>query len=470
MGLKNKAKTEKNSEDKQVLRAIAALFSTNVFGSIVGVIGSIIQGYFVTAEELGFFKQFNVVSGYLFFLHFGVFHAVERLYPLYMGKNEPEKAKAVIEIGNAWILLVCIPISTIFVILSIISFILGEWKVGLCWIVQFVAIWTSMYGGFLAATYRSGKEFESMAKANVLNPILSAAALPLYWIAPFGAMTIRNCTSAVSTLRLHFSRPVKVKWRFNFKELWGLIKQGFPLFFASYITTTGLDSIRSTLILIFLLKQDLGYWSFAYTIILLVLQLPTSVTAVYAPKVISEYARTNDVNTAYKLSLKPIKIGAIFMAAVVPIGVLAIKFLIPIMMPNYVGAIPLSYFLLFSVPFKLTDIFGTVLNALGKIKQLNIISIASAAVQVGIATLGAYLKWGIVAFGIGFLSGFVVKGIGLWLTVLYYKKKDGKTHDDKINGQRLKDGSDSNQEIVEERVASLMEGDAAVSQVSGEEP
>lgn len=419
-------KAVKTTEDRRILRAITALFGTNFLGSIVGIVGSIVQGYFVTPQELGFFKQFSVVGGYLFFLHFGVFHAVERLYPLYMGKNEPEKARAVIEIGNAWMLMVCIPISIVFIILSIISFVSYRWQEGLCWIVQFVAIWTSMYGGFLSSTYRSGKEFEQMAKANVLNPILSALAIPLYWVTPFGAMTFRNCTSAVSTFRLYRSRPVRVRFRFNFKELCGLIKQGFPLFFASYITTTGLDALRGTLILIFLLQEDLGYWSFAYTIITLVFQLPQSVTAVYSPKVISKYAENSSVKETVKLSLKPIKIGAVFMSVVIPCGFLCIKYLLPVLMPNYVAAISLTYFLLLCVPLKLTDIWGSVLSAMGKIKQLNICSIASAISQIIVSLLCAYLGLGIVSFGIGFLIGYIVKGGGFFLMIQHYKKKEHK--------------------------------------------
>ena len=97
-------------KNNDIFKAIVSLFGANMFGSIVGVLGSFVQGRFISADELGFFKQFSIITGYLFFLHFGVFHAVERLYPLYMSRGEDEKAKRVVEVANAWILLVCLPL------------------------------------------------------------------------------------------------------------------------------------------------------------------------------------------------------------------------------------------------------------------------------------------------------------------------------------------------------------------------
>ena len=85
---KQKIKTLLSSD---VAKAVAAMVSVNVLTATVGIVGSLIQGRFVTAEELGFFKQFSIATSYLFFLHLGSFHAVERLYPYYKGKRRIRK-------------------------------------------------------------------------------------------------------------------------------------------------------------------------------------------------------------------------------------------------------------------------------------------------------------------------------------------------------------------------------------------
>ena len=411
-------------KNNDIFKAIASLFGTNMLGSLVGLLGSFVQGRFITAEELGFFKQFSIITGYLFFLHFGVFHAVERLYPLYMSRGENEKAKRVIEVANAWMLLVCFPITIVFIVLSIYSFAINEWKYGLCWIVEIVSIWTSLYGGFLSATYRSGKEFQSMAKANVANPIVSLLLIPFYWLQPFVTMILRNCTSAISTVRLYLSRPVKVKFRFNFKEWLNLVKQGLPLFSASYITTTGLDAIRGTLILIFLSQEQLGYWSFAYMCILLVLQLPTSITAVYAPRIVSEYAKSESTSACLKMCKKPILLGGAIMLALIPVGAVCVHFLLPVILPNYVGAAATIYILLISVPFKLSDSLSQVLVASRRVGALNLISLVCTGIQIASSLILAYLGVGIVSFALGFLLGYMSRTACLLIHILLTVKKE----------------------------------------------
>ncbi len=409
-----------------ILKAITSLFGANFLASIVGVIGSFLQGRFITADELGFFKQFSIITGYLFFLHFGVFHAVERLYPLYMARGEEEKAKRVVEVANAWILIVCFPITAVFTVCSIVSFCSGNWKSGLCWIVEIVSIWSSLYGGFLSATYRSGKEFQKMARANVANPIVSLLLMPLYWVQPFLTMILRNCTSAISTVRLFLARPVKVKFRFDLKEWFSLVRQGLPLFSASYITTTGLDAIRGTLILIFLSQEQLGYWSFAYMCILLVLQLPTSITGVYAPRIVSEYARTEKVSDCFNMCKKPILMGGIVMLALVPCGVACVHFLLPVILPNYIGATTTIYILLMSVPLKLSDALSSVLVAARRVKSLNGISIVSSAFQIAVSLLLAYFGVGIASFAIGFFCGYLIRTLCLLVNILLSIKMERK--------------------------------------------
>ena len=411
-------------KSNDIFKAVASLFGANMFASLVGVLGSFLQGRFITAEELGFLKQFSIINSYLFIFQFGIFHAVERLYPWHMAQGEEDKAKRVIQIGNAWILIVCFPVTIVFAVLSVVSFVSGDWRSGLCWIVETIAVWTSMYGGFLSVTYRSGKEFQRMARASVANPIVSLLLMPFYLVQPFITMVLRNCTSAISTVRLHLSRPVKVKFRFNIKEWFALVKHGLPFFSAYYISTAGIDAIRGTLILLFLTTEQLGYWSFAYTCILLVLQLPTSITAVYVPRIISKYAETNRMSECLKVCKKPILAGGAILLALVPMGIASVHFLLPLILPNYVDAMGVIYILLLSVPLKLSDALHTALTAAKKARALNIISLVGSLVQIAVSLGLAYIGVGIVSFAIGFFCGYLCRTILLSLSALGVVRKE----------------------------------------------
>lgn len=411
------------NESKDIFVAVAALFSVNFVASVVGAAISVIQALFVTAEELGFFKQFAIISNYAFFLHLGTFHAIERLYPFYMGKGDILTAQKYVQAGNFWIQFVCIALTIVYLALGIYSIVLYDFKSACCWFVQIVISWTTMYGGYLSATFRSGKEFKLMAKAGIWNPLLQICIIPIYWIQPFFAMVARNCTSIVTTIRLHINRPIREKPVYNMKDIIYLIKEGLPLFSASYVSSTGLDAVRGTLVLFFLSKSDWGYWSFAYTIILLVLQLPTSINAVYQPRIISEYAKSGSIDKALKTAQKPILFGGIVMLIFVPISIVFTKILIPILLPNYIGAINLLVVLLCAVIFKLSDVFVSILNAAHKIIPLNIISIVCTIVQIGMSILFVFGGFGIVAFGLGFLVGYICRTLFLYTYILRLKRE-----------------------------------------------
>lgn len=392
-----------------VAKAVTALFGANLFTAGVGVLGALIQGIFVPADELGFFKQFGIISSYLFFLHLGTFHAIERLYPYYKGKGEEQKAKEIVEHGNSWIISVCFLITLVFAIFSVACFIKNDWKSGLCWIVQIITTWVSLYGGFLAATYRSGKEFQRMAKANIYNPIFSLLTIPLYWVQPFWAMALRNCTGIATTIRLHQKRPVRVKFRFNGKGLLRLITEGLPLFSASYITTTGLDAIRGSIIVAVLGLTDFGMWSFSYQVLTIALMLPTAITAVYVPRVIEKYASTDSIRESLNIAKIPIKTGLLLSLLIVPLSVVLVYYLLPIILPNYKSATMLIIALVFALPLKLTDIFSSVLIAAKKKETLNTIAILGAITQISLAVLGVYLDFGIISFAVSYLAGYVVR-------------------------------------------------------------
>ena len=394
-----------------ITKAVTALVGANLFTAIVGMAGSFIQGVFVTAEELGFFKQFSIITYYLFFLHFGSFHAIERLYPYYKGKNEGEKAYEVVELGSSWVILICLLITIVFSVLTVVSFVKGDWKSGICWIVQIVVIWTSLYGGFLQATYRSGKEFQSMAKASYLHPFLSLVTIPLYWVQPFVTMAIRSCTSLATTIRLHMKRPVKVGFRLDIKGFFKLFSEGFPLFTASYINSTGLDAIRGSIILFFLTQADLGLWSFAFQLLIIVFMLPSAVTSIYAPRVIEKFSATKSVDEAMKVAKEPIKIGLLLSLLIVPVGSILTYLLLPRFLPNYAGSTMIFIVLLLATPFKLSDIYSSVLSATRNRRLLNAVALMGTATQVLVAIVGVLLGFGVISFAISFFMGYVVRAI-----------------------------------------------------------
>lgn len=392
-----------------IVQAVAALFSSNLLAAVVGVIVSIIQGRFISADDLGYFGQFGIASSYLFLLHFGVFHAVERLAPYYYGNSEPEKAQRVVQAGEAWMIVVCLPVMAGFACLSLAGFLKGNWKAGLGWLAQVFVTITQLYSGFIKATYRSGQDFKRLAQGQMITPIMYLLCLPVYWIQPYTALFIRTASTIVSDFAIYRTRPFQFKPRFDKEIFLQMIRQGFPLFFSSYILTTGLSAIQSTLVLRLLGYEALGYWTFSNTIITYARYLPNAIAAVYIPKIIQKYGETHRLTSCLCEAVKPLKASFCATLLVIAAGEIGAWKILPVILPNYKEASKLIAVMLITMPLYLVSIGEVILTAANKIKMKAVCAVLNVILQIG-STLILYAGgYGIYSFAGGTFVGYMAE-------------------------------------------------------------
>lgn len=335
---------------------IAGLAGSNLFAMAIGIVGTLVQSRFVTPEDLGLFRSFTIATGYAFVFNFGIFGAIQRLYPFYLGRNEKHKGIAAVEIGQSWNILVTIIISLIFLVLSIISLSNGNWKASLGWLAQIVAIAGFVYGGYLGATFRSGQEFKTLAKSGAISSSLSLLVLPLFVFIPYIALAIRSMFgSLINLIYLHKNRPLKVKWRFNLKELWGLFKEGFPIFISGYGATTFWAVVETSIILKLHGTYALGLWSISFMLTEAAIKIPQAINAIYAPKIMEHYGRTNSIIKSLSLMKKPMIIGIPLMLLIVIVSSFVLPSIVPVIMPKYIEAIPVMLLFLLLLPLTVMD-------------------------------------------------------------------------------------------------------------------
>lgn len=388
--------------------------------AVLGAVGAFLQGWFISPAELGYFRKFGIINDYLFFLHLGIFHAVERFYPYYIGRGETRKALDMVGVSGAWILAVSVLLSAAFCVLSIVAFAQGNWKEGLGWLSQSVLIIASLYGGFLNATYRSGNDFKKMASVQMWGAPVSFLVLPVFWVQSYVGLFLRTVVPSLVVLwRLHVNRPLKLTWRFSWCEWREVVRQGLPRFTASYMLTTGLEAVRFTIILQFLGTEALGYWAFAWALIMLAQQIPQAMTAVYLPRVSELYGKTDSSVQCTRLCRKPVLYGMAILAIIVPIGMVATKYLMPLLLPKYAQAAGLVCVLLLSLPLKLLDAPSSVLSAMDWMGWLNVRAGVSAALDIGCCLLGIALGWGLYGVAMGLFAGSVLRAVILWIILRY---------------------------------------------------
>lgn len=397
------------------LRTITGLAGGNSLAMFVGIVGGLIQARFVTPDQLGYFRSFAIVTGYVFFLQLGLLGVLTRFYPYYIGKGQRERALAVAEICQAWIVTITLLVCGIYGVLALQALLAGNGPAVLGWMVQIVAIAGFFYGGYLGATYRSGHDFQTVVRGSLLSTVVSIFTLPVFVIAPYVALALRSSLgSLVNLIFLHRRRPLRLGWRFNWREWLGLVKVSLPMFAADYGTNTGWAVVETTLILRFLGADALGLWSMSFMLLEAANKVAQAITAVYNPRVTETFGRTDNVRTAFALCRQPLLLGAPAMLLMAGVGWLVLPFLVPILIPNYVDAIPTMSLMLLMLPLIVLDLPYTLLVAMGKIAQQNL------ATYVG---LGSFVLLAIAALrsGLG-LTGIVgasMVGRGVRLTLVY---------------------------------------------------
>lgn len=417
-------KNKQNDELKKIFTSAVALISGNFISAAIGLATTLVQGRFVTAEMLGYFKQFSILSGYLFIFHLGTYQALERYIPFFYGKNKEETAKEYTAVTYFWISLCSIIISIIFIILGIRSINQGDYRDAICWGVQLITSVYTLVSGVLASTYRSIKDFEKLAKANIIGSIATLFALPVFWINPFIGLVLKSVLNAISIIPLLKNRPIRVRPIFSFPVFGKLLKQGFPIFTASYITGTGLDTIRNTLVLTYASHVGLGLWNFAYMFYTMVIIIPNSVVAVINPRIIRLYGQTGSLKSVVNKYKKTVLFMLLAMFVCATIGGVLLVLLVPIVLPNYIESIPIMLALLPCFVLRAMELFYTMLLAVNDMKGINVISFISSVFQiVSIIVLHLFAN-SVYIFPSSLTAGIVLRIVLILFRIRWLEKKE----------------------------------------------
>lgn len=418
------------------VRAVTGLAGGNSLAMAIGIVGTLIQARYVSPADLGYFRSFAIFTGYAFFLHLGIFGALQRLYPYYMGKGMPDKAIAVAEIAQAWNVVVSLVVGSLFALLALSSAVNNQWQAMLGWSVQAVAVASFIYGGYLNATYRSGHEFTAVAKSTVIGTIASTLTLPLFLLWPYVALALRSSLGAATTLiYLHVKRPLRLRWRFNRQEWYELIREGLPIFVASYGASTGWAVIESTLIVTFLGAPALGLWSMSFMLLEAANKVPQALTAVYIPRVTETYGRTESVADGLQVCRQPILAGlpvsALLMAAIW----ITLPLIVPILMPKYVAAIPTMVLMMLILPLIVLELPYALLVAIGGWSQQNVATYVGLTCFILFALGAIHLGFGLTGVVGASLIGRVTRLAFAYVFLLIARHRQARTAYQSLKGE-----------------------------------
>jgi O-antigen/teichoic acid export membrane protein len=417
--LTNRSKTQ---------RSIGMIALSNLIGTVIGVVGSFVQAHFITPDELGFIRKYSVIAGYAIFFSLGLFIILHREYAVLIGRGEKEKAYRTVAIVQSWILLVTAIVCGGLSLLTIIELVYGHWREAAAWFIQVVAVWATLYSGFLDSTYRSGQEFEQRAKGKFLSAIGNAATLPVFWVWPFPAFVLRSVVpSIVSSIYLHVYRPVKVGWVLPWQEFLDLVKRGMRLFVSDYLRYNFWLTIEIWLMLKFSGDTGVGLFIFSAMLVDVSSQITTAINMVYIPKMAQRYGETEKIIPCLKLAVKPTLLNL----GITVLIIIGFWFLLPPIVsfafPNYLPAIPILRILVFRILLISLTLPIFMLTILESYIIQFIATVIGLAVFIGTALILNSMGFATTSAAWGTLAGQVIfTGICLiWLgsKVFFQKSK-----------------------------------------------
>lgn len=399
---------------------IFRLASANALASTIGLIGTFIQSRTISPEELGYFKGFEIATGYAFFLHLGIFGAFQKNYSFYIGRNEIETAEKYARISYSWNLMVSFLVGGSFFIASIVFFLMGNWKAGLALIVQASVIISYFFGGHLSVLFNSTNNFKTLSINTFIGSVASAISFPFYFIWPYVSMAFRaSIGNIIGFFYLHHRNTLKFKFKIRIKETYLLIKEGLPMFLASYGAGIGWDTIEKTLILYFIDQNGLGLWSFSFMLISILKLIPQAINAVYIPQIIQNYGKSLNPKETLMFTIKPMIWATPLVIFMIVLGIFLMPHILPILMPKYIDAIPILSILLFILPMEIISLPYALMIAKGEVLHQNISTYVSLILFIIFASITIRLGFGI--FGI-IISSIVCRIFKLGIIYLYIRK------------------------------------------------
>ncbi len=401
----------------RTLRIISVFAGGNLLATVLTVFGSIIQARFVGPEEMGIFRTFSLVVGYLSFLHLGTIDGLQRQLPYLIGSGNRSRAERAASASLAWTLLASTVCAAAFLGLALWEALHCRWM-GCCgWLAHAPVVLLSLYGMGLGTTYRTSGDFARLSVTNVGQATLGVLLLPvLPWLSYYGVCLRTSLVAAFHVVLLQRFRPLRMRLRLRFRDLWSVLKIGLPLSLVGYVATSFWLSVEGSIVLRYFGTEALGLFSVVVMFRFTTCQLVQNVNQFYMPKIAEQFGRSGRTADCLRLATKPMLLAGLATLPMIALGWLLVSPAVSLAIPKYVAAIPAMQW---SLPMMLVLVFNLplyVLNASGRCLEYGL-SVAAGLLCFCVAAAVAARGGGLVGIVLASTFGHVVQTVAAYALI-----------------------------------------------------
>lgn len=296
--------------------------------------------------ETGVWQTLVLAQSYMTFAQLGFFNGLNREFPFWMGRGEPEKAR-----NMAGVALVQSHLCSVlaFLVFGGAILVFGEvqdWFWGLSAMAVVTA--AGFYREYLAATYRTSQAFMALAKIHWIHALALLLSVPLVRFWGFEGLCARLVIIALLVAGLmHVSRPLRVVARFNRALAKELLSAGTPLLALSYMLTlaNGFDRV---ILLAHVGVVGVGVFAPALAVKNAIQALPAAINQYISPRLSQRLGQSGDPRSLWRTSWVATLATCLSMVPVVAVGWFVLPVFIENFFPKYTASIFPAQLLLLS--------------------------------------------------------------------------------------------------------------------------
>lgn len=321
-----------NFKDSFLSDTIIFTFS-NYVSTAFSFVSSFIIRKVLGPLTMGLYTELMLIFDYSKFHNLGIINALEREVPFYNGKNELEKVEEVKKTTLAFIILSALNIGTI---LFIISFFGGVHRIGLRFIS--IMILVEAIVSFYEALLQSYRNFKIWSLLLIGISIIEVF-LKVFLVIKFGLyglLAAMILTGIISIAAYHLWGNFKVNFspKIYLKEVIRLLKIGVPLILyrIMYLLSISIDRL---VIIYFLGRLQLGYYSIATMVSNYLILMPKFSFKTLYPKLMEDFGKNEDLKEIKKYLITPNKVFGCLFSVLIGLVVIIIPFIVIYFLPRF---------------------------------------------------------------------------------------------------------------------------------------
>ncbi|MGQ9706775.1 MAG: oligosaccharide flippase family protein [bacterium] len=374
------------------------MWSGVVISQIIGVVRGLIIPRLLTPAQYGIIGALSLTTQYAQYLDIGFHPTMRREIPRLSGKGDTDGIERVKETALA--------VNTITLVIYIITLIIYA----IFFVKNIIVFWgifafsifiiLSRFQLYLNTLYEARQKFGVISISNILFAVLTLLLLiPLvYWKNLYGYFIGIVICEILVFIYLYSKKGEHLLVRYNWSRFKTLFIIGFPMFLMG-IGGNILVTIDRIMVIKYLTRAELGYYTIAGTIATYILILHANISKVIGPTIYETWGRDENVEELKVYALRPTSSITSITGFLIALTMILMPILFQVIIPRYMPAVYPCAILLFAVYIRSTSVsVGEVLLAMNK--QLKIFISQIISLLIAICTIYVFIRKGWALIGV----------------------------------------------------------------------